>query len=275
MPHPSDDPYQTWISQIRTSKKYREVDLPEETVRSLFEQEMPRHRNPKDALQAVREKLHNIVAPYLGDPDYTLMAKELEEAFADGDPQMVKFICAQILAAHASSRERMDILEEFYRRIFATIGRPARILDVACGLNPFAFPWMGLSNMVEYHAYDLHHPRVELINHYFRLQGLQPLARVQDVLVRPPEETAEVAFLFKEAHRIEQRQKGANLPLWQALKVRYILVSLPLESLSGKHNLMERQRHLVQQVTQGQPWHVSEMIFKNEIIFVVDKGYGA
>jgi len=275
MPHPSDDPYQTWISQIRTSKKYREVDLPEETVRSLFEQEMPRHRNPKDALQAVREKLHNIVAPYLGDPDYTLMAKELEEAFADGDPKMVKFICAQILAAHASTRERMDILEEFYRRIFATIGRPARILDVACGLNPFAFPWMGLSNMVEYNASDLHHPRVELINHYFRLQGLQPLARVQDVLVRPPEETAEVAFLFKEAHRIEQRQKGANLPLWQALKVRYILVSLPLESLSGKHNLMERQRHLVQQVTQGQPWHVSEMIFKNEIIFVVDKGYGA
>lgn len=188
---------------------------------------------------------------------------------------MVKFICAQILAAHASTRERMPILEEFYRRLFARIGRPRSIIDVACGLNPFAFPWMKLPASTIYHAYDLHHPRVDLINHFFKLQGLQPLAVARDVLVHPPQEEADAAFLFKEAHRIEQRQRGANVPLWQALKVRYLVVSLPAESLSGKHNLMERQRALVQSVVSGQPWTVDEMIFENEMVFVIEKPHGA
>lgn len=275
MPHPSDDPYQSWISQIRTSKKYRDMDLPEETVRDLFEQEMPRHRNPKDALHAVREKLHNIVAPYLGNPDYRSAVQDLDEAFDTGDPQMVKFVCAQLLASHASTRERLRILEEFYLRIFRAIGRPGSVLDIACGLNPLAFPWMGLPASVQYYAYDIIPPRIDLIRRFFERQGMQPLAFVQDVIVDPPTQPADVAFLFKEAHRIEQRQRGANRPLWEALNVRYLLVSLPTESLSGKHNLMERHRQMVAGIIEGLPWRVSELVFENEMVFVIDKRDGA
>ncbi len=35
-------------------------------------------------------------------------------------------------------------------------------------------------------------------------------ARVQDILIKPPDVEADIAFFFKEAHRFEQRQHGCN-----------------------------------------------------------------
>ena len=130
---------------------------------------------------------------------------------------------------------------------------------------------MGLSEKINYYAYDIHQPRLTLINQFFELVGLPQLAIKQDVLVDPPQVEADVAFLFKEAHRFEQRQKGCNRPLWQALNVRYLLVSLPPQSLSGHYNLVERQRQLVQSIVKGLPWKVEEVLFKNEMVFIIDK----
>ncbi len=267
-----DDRLETWIAQILSSRKYNQLGIPPETVRDLLLQEIPRHRNPRHALDAVRASLHNIVAPYLGDPDYAAAAGELDAAFAH-DEQAVRAVCGQILAGHASTRERLPILTDFYRQIFAVTGQPEAILDLACGLNPFAFPWMGLPTSTQYYAYDLHRPRLELINHYFRLQGLQPLGVHQDILLQPPQTAAPVAFLFKEAHRMEQRQRGCNRPLWLALRVRYLLVSLPASSLSGKYNLLERQRALVSGILGDLPWRVEEILCGNEIVFCIDKGH--
>jgi 16S rRNA (guanine(1405)-N(7))-methyltransferase len=145
------------------------------------------------------------------------------------------------------------------------------LLDLACGLNPFALPWMGLPQDVRYHAYDIHRPRVELINHFLRLSGLSPDAEVRDVLVQPVEERADVALFFKEAHRFEQRHKGANRAFWEGLNVRWLLVSLPTASLSGRHDLLDQQRRLVYGTLQGLPWPVQEEIFATEIVFCIAK----
>ena len=190
------DDLQPLIDELLHSKKYRGLGLAESTVRDLLLQELPRYRNRKDALDEVRRKLHNIVAPYLGDPDYAAEAGALDGAFRIGGEE-VKEVCRRILAGHASTRERIPILEEFYAGIFAVTGRPRSILDVACGLNPFAFPWMGLPKDTRYYAYDIHRPRLDLINHYFQLEGLEPLAIHQDILVEPPAVEADVAFFLK------------------------------------------------------------------------------
>lgn len=268
-----DDLFQE-IGEGLFERKYRGMDLPEETLRALLEQELPHYRSRKDAVKAVRKKLHNIIAPYLGDPDYPAATAALNAAFTSADPADIRAVCANILNAHASTRERMPIVEDFYRQIFAFTGTPRTILDLACGLNPFAFPWMGLPCSVEYHAYDLHRPRIELINHYFHLQGLAPLAESGDILVHPPQIRADVAFFFKEAHRFEQRQHGCNRTFWQALNVHYLLVSLPTQSLTGRYELIERQRRLVYTTLQGLPWQVTELQFETEIVFCIDKGYG-
>jgi 16S rRNA (guanine(1405)-N(7))-methyltransferase len=237
----------------------------------LFEIELAHQKSLKEADESVRHKLHNIMAPYLGDPDYETAALDLNNAFAEGNPDQVKAVCAGILNSHASTRERLPILEKFYQDIFAVSGRPHSILDLACGLNPFAFPWMGLPPAVNYHAYDIHTPRVNLINHYFSLQGLQPLAEVRDVLLNPPTVDADAAFIFKEAHRMEQRQRGCSLPFWKALHVNILLVSLPASSLSGKHDLADRQRHLVISILDGMNWKVTELLIENEMVFYIEK----
>ncbi len=263
------DNLQPLIDEILSSRSYRGLGLPAETVRDLLAQELPRHRSQKDALKSVREKLHNIVANYLGDPDYQEAAGQLDHAFDSRDPLQVQATCRQLLAAHASTRERLPLLPNFYTRLWAVTGIPSTVLDLACGLHPFGFPWMGLPSSTRYYAYDIHRPRVDLLNQFFARLGLEPLACLQDVLVSPPQIAADVAFFFKEAHRFEQRQHGCNRAFWQALKVKWLLVSLPTESLSQKHSLLEGHRRLVYNNLQGLDWPVTEIVFEGEIVFCV------
>jgi 16S rRNA (guanine(1405)-N(7))-methyltransferase len=262
------------IASILSSRKYRSLGIPAETLRDLIRQEQERGGQvhpPKEIEQAVREKLHNIVATYLGDPDYAAASERLDAAFAEGDPQQVKLECRALLGTHASTRERLSGLEEFYQQFFALTGRPQVVLDLACGLHPFGLPWMGLPEDTQYYAYDLHQPRIELINHFFRLAGRPELAFHQDILVEPPQVEADVAFFFKEAHRFEQRQRGCNRAFWQAIRARWLLVSLPANSLTGRRDLAAHQRALVQRTLQGLDWPVTEMQIHDEMIFCIKK----
>ncbi len=258
------------LTQLRSLRKYRHLNLPDATLLDLLEQELPRHRSQKEALHAVREKLHNIVAPYLGDPDYAQAASDLRQAFTQG-LEAVKRTCLVLLSAHASTRERIPLLEDFYPRLWRVTGKPASLLDLACGLHPFGLPWMGLDAQTAYYAYDIHKPRIELINEFLRLSSQHGRAYHEDVLVHPPPQEADVALFFKEAHRFEQRQRGCNLPFWQALKVQWLLISLPSRSLSGTRDLADQQRRLIHAILAGKTWEVTELTFENELVFCIRK----
>lgn len=259
------------LQSILASRKYRGLGIPAETLLSLVEQERSHGRPPKEIEQAVREKLHHIVAPYLGDPDYAAAHTRLEEAFSTGDREQVKTVCRDLLAAHASTRERLPVLDEFYPRLFALTGLPQTVLDLACGLHPFGLPWMGLPEGARYAAYDLHQPRIELINHFLRLSGRPALGFHQDILVEPPRMEADVAFFFKEAHRFEQRQRGCNRAFWQSIPCRWLLVSLPGSSLTGRRDLAGHQRALVQRTLAGLDWPVIELQILDELVFCIRK----
>lgn len=259
------------VTALVNNKKYAELNLPRETVRDLILQELPKHKQVKQVLQSVRKKLHNIVAPYLGDPDYAQTEQTFLALAAAKDQAGIKALCCNLLDLHASTKERQPILEDFYQRIFAYTGIPNRILDVACALHPFGLPWMGLPQSTEYYAYDLHQPRINLINVFFKTQNRPELGIYQDILVEPPKLTADMAFFFKEAHRFEQRQRGCNRNFWIALQVKYLLVSLPTNSLSGKHDKADQHRRLVYENTDGLGWKITEIPFQNEIVFCIEK----
>jgi 16S rRNA (guanine(1405)-N(7))-methyltransferase len=247
------------------------LDIPTETVRDLIAQACLTAGDAKSIEQTVREKLHNLVATYLGDPDYAASRAILDEAYAHREENLIKKACLDILSCHASTKERIPLLDEFYPRIFAHTGQPTTILDLACALNPFALPWMGLKPGTRYFAYDLHQPRLDLINHFLKLNGMEPLAVHQDILVNPPDVECDVAFFFKEAHRFEQRQRGCNRAFWQSIRCKYLLVSLPTASLTGKHPKLEQHRKLVMETVDGLPWKVTEIEFSNEIVFCIEK----
>ena len=265
------DATETLLGSLLASRKYRSLDLPRETVLDLIQHAREQTEDPCELDHIVREKLHHLVASYLGDPDYLECQRDLDAAYQTHDPQVVKTACQKILAAHASTRERLPILPQFYERLFAYTGQPHVILDLACALNPFALPWMGLPAEVQYYAYDLHQPRLDAINHLFRLNGMAPLAIHQDILVNPPTVEADVAFFFKEAHRFEQRRRGCNREFWQQIHARHLLVSLPTKNLTGSHPKTEQHRRLVQETISGLSWQIHEIEFENEIVFCIEK----
>ena len=259
------------ITRLLDSRKYRSLNLPAKTLRDLIAHAMETNIDQKAVEQIVREKLHNLVAVYLGNPDYSACKTRLEKAYSSSDPTAVKNVCLDILASHASTKERIPLLDEFYLSLFSITGIPESVMDLACGLNPFALPWMGLKAGIRYYAYDLHQPRLELINQLLRLNNMEQLAIHQDILVQPPTIQCDVAFFFKEAHRFEQRQRGCNRVFFQALNCKYLLVSLPTANLTGKHPKTDQHRRLVMETINGLPWKVSEIEFSNEIVFCIEK----
>ncbi len=257
--------------EILRSRKYRQINLPEETIIDLLKNEMQLGKDERSAIKSARRKLHNIIAPYLGDLDYDQAIIDLESAFQNRQSDKIKQFCRSILAQHSSTRERLEILDIFYPRLFALGGKPKIILDLACGLNPFSLPWMNLDENIQYHAYDIHQPRIRLINRFFELYGVKPLAEVCDVLIKPPVFHVNVAFLFKEAHRMEQRRKGANRELLKTLDADSIFVSLPTLSLHGGRDLRARMRSLIDDTLKGLAWDVKEIEFTNELVFCINK----
>lgn len=247
------------------------MGIPLETVLDLLRQEKSHYRDRKALEKVVRRKLHNITAPYLEDLNYTEAAGWLEALPQAPSDQAVREVSVRMMESHTSTRERLPFLDVFYTHLFEVTGKPGSILDLACGMHPFGFPWMGLPLDCTYRAYDIHAPRVALINRFFRCIGLETLAEVRDVLVSPPRQEAQLALLFKEAHRMEKRKSGCSREFWKALNVRYLAVSLPSADLSGSHDLSQRHRRLVQQVLVGLPWTVTELAFENELVFVIDK----
>jgi len=130
---------------------------------------------------------------------------------------------------------------------------------------------MGLPHTVRYHAWDLHQPRVALLNRFFRLQGLEELAFHGDILVNPPQTPADVAFFFKEAHRFEQRRRGCNREFWQAIRTRWLVITLPARSLTGHRLLADQHRRLVLETIRGLSWSLTELEVGGEMIFCLQK----
>ena len=261
---------ETVVTAIKQSKKYR--DTSEVTIRHLAVEAVATHKKARPAEKAVRRRLHSIMAPYLGDPDYSAAAELLNKVFVGGDEAAIRALCLDLMHAHLSTRERLPILDTFYRDIFAVTGPPGRLLDIACGLNPLAFPWMGLPALgTDFVAYDIHEPRVDFLNHYFILQGLPPLAFVRDVALQAPTESGDVALFLKEMPRFERNYPGRGRALLDALDVRWLVVSFPTISTHGGRNLTNRYRDFFHQIIEGSGWPVTELLFDTELVFCAEK----
>ena len=279
MRHVSPDPIvDAVVAAIKQSRKYG--DTSEATIRQLAEEAARQHKKPKAAIKAVRARLHSIMAPYLGDPDYAAMARQLGEAFAANDQERINQLCLASLDAHLSTRERLPIMADFYREIFAVTGQPQAILDIACALNPLALRWMFpnvsnqlpvISKQLRFYAYDIHEPRIAFINHYLQLEGLAPLARVQDVAMQFPQEQADVALFLKEMPRFTRNYGDLGRPLLQSLNVRWLVLSYPSISTHGGRNLTSRYRDFMHQLIDGLNWPLTELLFEGELVFIIQK----
>ena len=252
---------------IASTTKYKNVSP--QFIRAIGAQELAKGSSLKTAVKATKGKLHQVGGAYQTQRiDYDrafLMLQAADSAHAWQET------CRDIMRLHASTRERLPILEEFYHTILAKIPPPRLVLDIACGLNPLASSWMPLADDAAYVAYDIYGDMMQFLGQYMKLADLAGRAEVRDVIHNPPRETADLAFLLKTLPVLEQVQKGASARLLESIQARYLLISYPVSSLGGRQKgMVATYDAQFEALLAGRDWTARRFLFSTELAFLVD-----
>ena len=255
--------------KILNMPKYKNVEIPTETVQSLIEMSLPKCRNIAELEKRVREKIHNIVALYLGELDYEYAINEFRQV--KNCSQSLKEFSMRALESHASTKERGQDLTEFYRALFSRVGDVKSIADLACGLHPLGLPFMGLPLNTIYHAYDLNKTRVDFLNIFISELGYNGGCFHQDILVNPPPDEYDVVLFLKEAHRFEKRQPGVLPSFLDCIKAAKIVISLPLQSFGTHCQIYQKYEKIFLEYVEKNAWLLEKLFLGNEVFFIIDK----
>lgn len=264
------------VNAVRESPKY--ATLAPDFVRAVTVREAAKYPKFKEAVKATRNKLHQVAGAYLDKPpDYARWLADLEAA-----PDLLarRVICERLMAAHASTRERLLLLETFYTEIFAAvvaeIGAIDSVLDLACGLNPLAVPWMPLPEGASYFAYDVYDDMAAFFNRALPLLGITHAdAHAVDVTQGLPAVSADVALIIKAIPCLQQLDKAAGRRVLEAVdgRVRAIVVTYPAFSLGGRNKGMRENyaaqfESLIAELGWGSR-SVRRLDFSTELAFVI------
>ena len=259
------------VEAVLASSKYRHVAS--DFIRSIGAGELGKRRNLKEAIKATKNKLHQVGGAYLQDePHYARWLNELQRATRREERAQVLAVCKDIMSRHASTRERLPLLEDFYGTILAEIAPVRSVIDIACGLHPLAIPWMPLANDAEYYAYDIYQDMMDFLDECLSCLHIPGQARVCDVIHVCPAQRADVAFLLKAIPCLEQVDKSAGQRLLETINADHLVVSFPAASLGGRNKgmVMNYEAHFVELVA-GKGWTMKRFTFQTELVFLISK----
>lgn len=274
------------VATVQASSRYRAVAEP--LIRRLGERELAKRRGLKEAIKATKNKLHQVAGAYIEDPRYETWLTNLRAAWAAEGADTSQTLerrraeLRRIMARHASTRERLPILDQFYAQTLATLGPIHSVIDIACGLNPLALSWTPLADDVDYYAYDIYDDLMMFLDGYFALEaahgrpGMRWHAETRDVIASPPEQHAELALILKAIPCLEQVDKSAGVRLLRAIRADHLLISFPAQSLGGMNKGMlggyeARFRNLITEAGIGSGSVITRFAFATELAFLVSR----
>ncbi len=263
----NSEPIDEIVKNLRKSSKYMSID--EEYIRSIGKEQLRRRKDLKEAIKYTRSKLHQVGAVYFdGKFDYDNWLINLSTSQKD----KTRSLCAKMMLAHASTRERLPFIEEFYEKIFEQLPAPSTIIDIACGLNPLSIPWMNLNPHVTYYAYDIYNDLAMFLNSFFNIQNISGEAFSRDVLIAPPTQQADLALILKAIPCLEQVNSNAGITLLEQIPANNLVVSFPIKSLTGKNKgmLTNYDQHF-QSIVEGKDWSISKNVFPTELVYIIKK----
>jgi 16S rRNA (guanine(1405)-N(7))-methyltransferase len=260
------------VAAVLRSRRYRTVSEP--TVERLAQAALVSSGGDvKEAVKRTKRRLHESFGAFLATPPpYDRLAAALDEAAASGDDAAVRQALLRAMQFHASTQERLPVVDRFFAAIFAVTGQPADLLDVACGLNPLAVPWMNLGRDAVYRATDIDHALVGFVDHCVGVLGVPHVVAVEEALATPPDarEPADVALLLKADPCLESQQKGSGYELVDGLRARVLVVSFPRRSLGGREKGMtQTYAQTFEQRAREHAWSYETLQFPSELVYVV------
>ena len=253
------------VERVLRSSRYRDVDR--SLLARFAAEELPRARNTDEAVKRVKRRLHQAVGAVRGAGG----PFRLDGSTGALTDPALRSACADAMGGHASTRERLPYLDTFYSSIWAITGIPQRVMDLGCGLNPLALPWMGLGDAT-YLASDVDRRPLETVRQFLELAGQPHRVEVRDLVSAPPTDAADVALLLKLIPTLDRQDAGAATRLLDELRVPDAVISFPRRSLGGRakgqeRTYRERIEGLVADSTRVRG--VVEASVPNELVFVV------
>jgi len=266
-----NDQLDTLVDAIMASSKYKHVC--KELITYIGAQELSKRRNGKEALKATKNKLHQIGSAYLDSRvHYESWLNELRMAALSANRDNLLHGCTRIMNHHASTRERLPILEQFYSEIFTYLPPIRSVLDIACGLHPLAIPWMPLPEDAEYYACDIYQDMMDFLHKWMVIINMQGRTQVCDVIQQCPNYKVDLAFVLKTIPCLEQVDKSAGSRLLHTINADHLVVSFPVHSLGGKRKgMVEHYETHFRELVANEKWEIKKLEFSSELVFVVRK----
>jgi 16S rRNA (guanine(1405)-N(7))-methyltransferase len=185
-----------------------------------------RRYGPKGAEKAARAELHRIAGAFLSPSDLK-KASTLLEAAKSGEEGAL----TQVLALHASTRERLPIMAELYGRALPALGNPRSIADLACGLNPLYLGSLGL----RVRGVELSMDAARLANGWAETLGWDVRVEPGDLAGGAPLPEADATLAMKLWPLLDKQMVGGGRALLERVRSNRALVTFPTRSLSGRN----------------------------------------
>src|SRR6266568_1774882 len=218
------------------------------------------------------DQLDKLVEAVLASSKYKDVSRDLIKSI--GLQELGKYL-VKIMSYHASTRERLPILSQFYTTILADLPPIHRVLDVACGFNPLALPWMPLTDPVEYYMCDIYGNMINFLNKFMTLMHVQGCGMVCDVIHSCPSEKVDVAFILKTIPCLEQIDKLVGFRLLHAINADYMVISFPVHSLGGRSKgMMTNYEAKFYTMVENTTWSVRQFEFSTELAFLGKVQFG-
>ena len=267
----SEEVLERLVDTVRSTPRYQGISI--DLVHQIGAQELGKGRSFKEAVKATRNKLHQVGGAYQERAiRYPAWQAELERLPTNPQDEQVRNYCRRMMAEHASTRERLAVLDQFYSSILASIAPVQSVADLACGFNPLALPWMPLAAQAHYYACDIYVDLADFFNAFLAHLGRPGKVEVCDLTQRIPFQPVQLALLLKTLPCLEQVNKDIGLGLLERIQADYLLVSFPAYSLSGRSKGMVTNyaAHFMDLI-EARRWSVQRFDFATELAFLVKK----
>ena len=228
----------------------------------------------KTLIRAVRARLHR----FFGAFEIDHAKREAMIAALEGLKDLEGH--RKILSTHRSTRERLQLYQELYPKLFALTGKPRSLLDLGCGLNPFSLPWMGFSEQelkeLRYYASDLSVVLCRQIEAYFAKLGVHgkaiplDLREIEEVNVLTIFPHTDLCFLFKVLDLLEQRGHKLAERLIKAIDADFVIASFSTRTLSGAP-MAHPYRGWVERMSARLGWSVQLLALPGELFYIINK----
>jgi 16S rRNA (guanine(1405)-N(7))-methyltransferase len=228
------------LEKIKLSKKYKTLsrEIIEDRINEYINKNPNFKRYPeKIIIKEIKALLHKSHGSFqINTKKRNYYLSELKK-----NPENLEIVNL-ILNTNASTKDRISAYPVIYSKIFEITGKPNSILDLGCGLNPISILYAKLDNLKEilYYAYDINDEDSNLINEFFKIQGIKGKSKIlnlNDLENIKKIENAEVCFMFKFLDVVEKNRGhkySEEIIKVLAEKCKFIVVSFSTRTITGK-----------------------------------------